>query len=101
MIRRSFYEELGGFPNWPLFEDVHLLRLARKQTKIVSFPATVMTSAGRFLEPGIIRTQFLNGWYILQYLQGVSPHKLAAQYNYRKNKILKKSCPAMEETLPH
>lgn len=80
VIRRSFFEELGGFPDWPLFEDVHLLRMARRRTKIHSFPARVTTSARRFTKTGLVRTQMINGWLMLQYLLGVSPVKLFGQY---------------------
>jgi rSAM/selenodomain-associated transferase 2 len=80
VIRKSFFEELGGFPDWPLFEDVHLLRMARRRTRIHSFPARVTTSARRFTKTGLVRTQMINGWLMLQYLLGVSPVKLAGQY---------------------
>jgi len=80
VVRRAFFEEIGGFPEWPLFEDVHFLRQARKRTRIISFPAEVNTSARRFIEIGIIRTQLINGWLVLKYLCGVSPDKLAEQY---------------------
>ena len=80
VVRRTFFEELGGFPDWPLFEDVHLLRLARRRTRVISFPATVTTSARRFTRKGMIRTQLINGWLMMQYLCGVSPAKLAAEY---------------------
>ena len=91
VVRKSFFEEIGGFPNWLLFEDVHLLRMARRRTKIFSFPATVTTSARRFLKVGTIRTQLINGWLILQYLLGVSPNKLAAQYEGSKTMKSKQS----------
>jgi rSAM/selenodomain-associated transferase 2 len=80
VIRKSFFEELGGFPDWPILEDVHLLRIARRRTKIPSFPARVKTSSRRFLRMGIVRCQLRNGCLILQYLLGVSPEKLAYQY---------------------
>lgn len=83
VVRRAFFEEIGGFPEWPLFEDVHFLRRARKHTRIVSFPSAVSTSARRFIKIGIIRTQLINGWLILKYLCGVSPEKLAEQYRDR------------------
>lgn len=91
VVRKSFFEEIGGFPNWLLFEDVHLLRMARRRTKIFSFPATVTTSARRFLKVGTIRTQLINGWLILQYLLGDPPNKLAAQYEGSKKKVYKQS----------
>ena len=31
IIRKNFYQQIGGFPNWNIFEDVQLLRKARKK----------------------------------------------------------------------
>ncbi|MFQ5584436.1 MAG: TIGR04283 family arsenosugar biosynthesis glycosyltransferase, partial [Calditrichia bacterium] len=87
VVRKSFFNTLGGFPDWPLFEDVHFLRMARRQTKIVSLPATAVTSARRFQRKGIIRTQLLNGWLIIRYLLGASPTDLAKQYLNMKDKV--------------
>lgn len=80
-VRKEFFYALGGFPDWPLFEDVHFLRLARQKTKIHVFPMEVVTSARRFLCRGIIKQQVWNAWLIVQYLWGVSPVKLAKQYD--------------------
>jgi rSAM/selenodomain-associated transferase 2 len=88
VIRKSFFNEIGGFPDWPLFEDVHLLRLARRQTKIISFPLKVITSSRRFVARGIIRTQILNGFLLLLYLFGVSPILLANWYAVRNSEQL-------------
>ena len=80
VVRRSFFEALGGFPEWPLFEDVALLQKARRRTRVHSFPAAVVTSARRFEQEGIVRQSLRNGWYVLQYLWGASPWELAAKY---------------------
>ncbi len=80
VVRRNFFDELGGFPEWPLFEDVDFLRQARKKTRIHSFPAKVITSARKFKKNGPIRQQIRNGILILKYLAGVSPGKLAKEY---------------------
>jgi len=71
---------LGGFPNWPLFEDVRFLQEARKQTTIDTFPSCVTTSADRFVRKGIFLNQLKNGWLILQYLMGISPEILYQKY---------------------
>lgn len=89
VIRKSFFIELGGFPDWPLFEDVHLLRIARRQTKIISFPSAAVTSARRFMIQGIIRTQLFNGCLLLLYFLGVSPVLLANWYTSRRGDLLK------------
>lgn len=78
-VRRDFYAWVGGFPRWSLFEDVELLRRARRETRIRSFPACVTTSARRFRR-GAWRQQWLNTRLLLAFLAGGSPEKLALRY---------------------
>jgi rSAM/selenodomain-associated transferase 2 len=80
VIRRAFFAELGGFPDWPLFEDVRLFELARSQTTVHVLLAEVVTSARRFLANGILSQLLHDFWLWLQYLFGVSPYELARQY---------------------
>lgn len=80
VVRRSFYERLGGFPAWPLFEDVELLRRARRVTRVWSFPAAVKTSARGFRQRGVVRQQFQNASLLLRFLAGTPPERLAAEY---------------------
>ncbi len=80
VIRRAFFTELGGFPNWPLFEDVRLFELARAQTPIHVVPAEVITSARRFLANGVIPQLLHDFWLWLQYVWGVPAHQLARNY---------------------
>ncbi len=87
VVRRDFYAQLGGFPPWPLFEDVDLLRRARRVTTVASFPASVTTSARRFQHSGPFRQQLQNGWLLCRLLAGACPHRLAAEYN-RKPSLL-------------
>ncbi len=87
VVRKKFFEELGGFPDWPLLEDVAFFQKARKLTKIYTLSAQVITSAERFVRNGIIRQQLFNAKIILKYLCGVSPDRLAVEYeNYRRRK---------------
>lgn len=87
VVRRSFFESLGRFPEWPLFEDVHFLQKARQHTRIIKFPRAVTSSARRFQEGGTVRQLLRNGWLLGQYLTGVSPHKLAEQYERTRPEI--------------
>lgn len=80
IIRKSFYEMLGGFPNWNIFEDVQLLSKARKKTKIKILDAAVVTSARKFLLGGIVRTQIQNAFLFLQYFLGMDQTKIAQSY---------------------
>ncbi len=81
VIRTSFFHAIGGFPNWPLYEDVRLLQKARKRTHVYLLPGTAVTSARRFAENGIIRQCCRDVWYMLNYLVGVSPSLLAEKYD--------------------
>ncbi len=80
LIRHSTYTALGGFPPWPLFEDVHLLRHARRLKRIDRLRLPVTTSARRFRRRGVILQQLLNASLLLAYLCGTSPHRLARFY---------------------
>lgn len=84
LIRRYFFEQLGGFPDWPLFEDVELLRRARRQTDIKKLPARVVTSASRFVEGGLIRQQLLNAELMWRFSRGASPEALRDRYEGKR-----------------
>jgi rSAM/selenodomain-associated transferase 1 len=86
VIRKSLFDDLGGFPDCALFEDMALVRKARKKTGIHRFPMTITTSARRFQKNGIIRQQLINTYYTIQYLLGVPPWRLAEKYyGHKKN----------------
>ena len=80
VIRRALYDRLGGFPDWPLLEDVALLQRARRVTRVLSLPAEIITSSRRFEEHGIVRQQMRNGTIIARYLLGAPVEKLAGMY---------------------
>jgi rSAM/selenodomain-associated transferase 2 len=86
VVRRPFFDALGGFPDWPLFEDVKLLQMARQSTRIHSFPAQVTTSARRYLRGGVVRQQLINLRCMIRYLLGVSPAQIALEYERYKTK---------------
>lgn len=83
VIRRAFFHALGGFPDWPLFEDVRLFELARARTTVHVVPTAVVTSARRFLSNGVLRQLLHDLWLWLQYHCGVSPHVIARRYERR------------------
>jgi rSAM/selenodomain-associated transferase 2 len=83
-LRRDDFEELGGFRDWPLFEDYdfarrleHLARQTQRHTKYLHCPLTV--SARRF---GRKPWSLLGMWLHLQLLfwLGVPPEKLSRLY---------------------
>jgi rSAM/selenodomain-associated transferase 2 len=80
VVRKSFFDDMGGFPDWPLFEDTQILRVARRRTRIHFFPGTVITSSRRFVEKGVMTQLLRNLWYMFLYLVGVDPRELARRY---------------------
>jgi rSAM/selenodomain-associated transferase 2/rSAM/selenodomain-associated transferase 1 len=80
VIRRSCFTSLGGFRDWRLFEDIDLVRRARKGTRVRRFPMSVTTSSRRFLQNGVIRQAIKNAWYTARYSLGTSPDRLALEY---------------------
>ena len=86
-IRRNLFEAVGGFPDWPLFEDVELARRVRRCSRIAKLASPVTTSAGRFLANGPARQQLANGLLLARFLLGAPPARLAALYERQRGVI--------------
>ncbi len=80
VVRKSFFQNLAGFPDWPLFEDVAFLQAARQRTRIYKFPTRVLTSPRKFLANGVIRQQVRNARLMAGYLLGEPIDRLARVY---------------------
>jgi rSAM/selenodomain-associated transferase 2 len=81
VIRRAFFADLGGFPEWPLFEDARLFELARARTHVHVLPATVVTSARRFQANGALPQLMIDFGLWLEYVAGIPPEELAGRYH--------------------
>jgi len=89
-IRREYFNQIGGFKEIPLMEDVELMRRIKKsRKKIWIFYDRVMTSPRRWEKEGVIYCTLRNWVIQALYLLGVSPHKLANFYksSYSKRRI--------------
>jgi rSAM/selenodomain-associated transferase 2 len=81
-IRRHYFNEIGGYKEIPLMEDVELMRrIKRSGSKIWIYDDRVMTSSRRWEKEGIIYCTFRNYTNQLLYFLGVSPRKLIRFYN--------------------
>ena len=74
---RSAFEAVGGFPDWPILEDLELMRRIAGHGRIVHLPAAVTTSARRFERLGTVRTVLTNYLIWGLFLAGVHPRRLA------------------------
>jgi rSAM/selenodomain-associated transferase 2 len=77
---RETFERLGGFPDWPLLEDIDFVGRLRRLPGFTIIEEPVTTGARRFLEQGAVRTVAINWLIWLLFLGGVSPHRLARLY---------------------
>ena len=79
LIPRRLYEELGGFENVPLMEDVALVRKL-KRNQLVMVKARAVTSAERYRSEGYILRGVRNLFCMLLYTFRVPPRVLARLY---------------------
>jgi len=82
-IRKSYFDEIGGFKDIPLMEDVDLMRRIKKDGRKIHILADkVVTSSRRWERQGAVYTTLKNQLIVILYYLGVSPHKLAEFYGY-------------------
>jgi rSAM/selenodomain-associated transferase 2 len=80
-IRRKFFENLGGYNNMPLMEDVDLMRRIKKAGgKIVIVKQKVLTSPRRWEKEGVILCTLRNWTLILLFFLGIPAEKLSKFY---------------------
>jgi hypothetical protein len=75
-VRKSVFDSIGGAPEWPLFEDVELVRRIKGAGKFVVLKTPLTISPRRYLAHGVWRTVFLVYLLRLAYWLGVPPHRL-------------------------
>ena len=83
-VNRNLFNDIGGFPDFPIMEDFELVRRLRRKGKISILPDFVQTSPRRYLNFGILKTWFLNQMIITAYYLGVPPERLASWYRREK-----------------
>lgn len=76
-LRRELFAEIGGYEAIPLFEDVRLVRAARRRGRMARVSMALPTSARRYEERGVVRTTLLNYKLMLMEKLGTSPEELA------------------------
>lgn len=79
-VRREVFDAAGGFPAWPLFEDVALAAGLRRAGRPAVCRGPLETSARRWLRHGVARTMALMWGLRLAYFAGASPEALARRW---------------------
>lgn len=79
-VRRSFFNEQGGFAEIPLMEDIDLGKRLRKLARPLLLEGPLTVSPRRWEQHGVLR-QTLRNWSLqLSYALGASPESLRRRY---------------------
>jgi len=79
-VRRSLFEQLGGYSDLPVMEDVDFSRRLKRTGRLSALRSKVITSYRRWDTRGPLRTILL--MWVLRFLYwiGISPHRLGHLY---------------------
>lgn len=81
-ISRQLFEQVGGFPDQPLMEDIELCKQLKSSLKPICLKTRVTTSARRWEKYGVWKTIRLMWRLRFLYWRGVPAHKLIREYHY-------------------
>jgi rSAM/selenodomain-associated transferase 2/rSAM/selenodomain-associated transferase 1 len=70
-VRADLFRRVGGFKELPIMEDFELMRRLKRLGRIRIAPATVLTSARRWEEHGVLRTTATHQLIIVAYMIGL------------------------------
>ncbi len=79
-VRRSAFEQLGGFADLPIMEDVEFTRRLKRAGRVAPLRARVVTSYRRWERCGALQTICLMWALRLLYWLGVHPNRLKDLY---------------------
>lgn len=81
-VRRDVFENVGGFPDIALMEDIEMSRRLKRKSRPACIAAPVVTSGRRWDETGAMRVIVLMWSLRLAYFFGADPAALARRYGY-------------------
>jgi rSAM/selenodomain-associated transferase 2 len=79
-VRRHIFEQLGGFADMPVMEDIDFSRRLKRKGATAALTATVTTSFRRWEQQGPLRTILLMWRLRFLYWIGVGPQTLSRWY---------------------
>lgn len=79
-MMRDSYHVAGGHAPWPLFEEVPLVRNARRHGRFVALRESIYVNPRRWQRDGWWRRTWHNRRLALKFAAGVAPEALAVQY---------------------
>lgn len=79
LLSRALYDAVGGYPAWPLMEDVAIAR-ALGRVRLQPLAARAITSAAKFERDGYLRRSARNWGLLARYFAGRDPERQARRY---------------------
>jgi rSAM/selenodomain-associated transferase 2 len=80
-VRRTVFDEMGGYTDLPLMEDVEFVGRLRRAGRLFASAVPALTSARRWERDGWLRRSASNVLLLMGYFCGVSPERLGRLYN--------------------
>ncbi len=81
-VGRTYFDQIGGFPDIPIMEEVRFSRKLRQHGEVTLVEPGIHISARRWQKNGILRTTLTNWLITLLYLLRVPPNHLAKLYRH-------------------
>lgn len=81
-LSKKIFQEIGGFAEIPLMEDIEILQRLRRHGKLREASLSVVTSARRFQKYGTLKTFTKDALISAAFHAKVSPHVLARFYRF-------------------
>jgi hypothetical protein len=79
LVSKALYSEIGGYPDWPLFEDVEIVaRLGRRRLRRLE--ARAATSSEKYQRDGWVKRSIANAILYGRWRLGEDPSKLRHDY---------------------
>jgi len=75
-VRRALFQSLGGFCDWPILEDLEMVRRLRALGRIAITPEPALTSSRRWRDGGVIRTFLRHQLILLAHFLDAHPNSL-------------------------
>jgi hypothetical protein len=79
LISRTLYDEVGGYLDVPLMEDVMIVRAIGKP-HLTELNAEARTSAAKYERDGWGKRSWRNAFLLIRFLLGAKPEDLAKRY---------------------
>ncbi len=87
-VRREVFSAVGGYRDWPLMEDVDLVRRLSAAGRLHHSTSAVVTSARRWEQDGWLRRSAANMTLAVRFFLGASPARLAQRYLNRSSRAV-------------